>query len=63
MISHPVDEITVFGDHVQDVQLFNVGKRKVAVANAIDELKQVATHHIGINDEDSVVKFIEREVC
>jgi len=61
MISHPEDEITVFGDHIQDVQLFNVGKRKVAVANAIDEVKQVATHHIGTNEEDSVIKFIEDE--
>lgn len=61
MISHPADEITVFGDHVQDVQLFNVGTRKVAVANAIDEVKKVATHHIGMNEEDSVIKFIESE--
>ncbi|HEY6172567.1 MAG TPA: HAD-IIB family hydrolase [Candidatus Kapabacteria bacterium] len=61
MISHPIEEITVFGDHVQDIPLFNIGKRKVAVANAIDEVKQVATHHIGMNEEDSVMKFIEDE--
>jgi hypothetical protein len=61
MLSHPASEITVFGDHVQDVQLFQVGKRKIAVANAIDEIKQLATHHIGSNEEDAVVRFIEEE--
>jgi Cof subfamily protein (haloacid dehalogenase superfamily) len=61
MISHLTDEITVFGDHVQDIPLFNVGKRRVAVANAIEEIKPLATHHIGTNEEDSVMKFIESE--
>jgi hydroxymethylpyrimidine pyrophosphatase-like HAD family hydrolase len=61
MLSHPADEITVFGDHVQDVQLFKAGKRKIAVSNAIDEIKQLATHHIGSNEEDAVVRFIEEE--
>lgn len=61
MLSHSVDEITVFGDHVQDIPLFDIGKRKVAVANAIDEIKPLATHHIGLNEEDSVIRFIEGE--
>lgn len=31
----------------------------VAVANAIDEVKCVADHITGTNDEDGVAKFIE----
>lgn len=61
MTSHSRDEITVFGDHVQDIPLFNIGKRRIAVANAIDEIKPLATHHIGTNEEDSVIRFIENE--
>jgi Cof subfamily protein (haloacid dehalogenase superfamily) len=52
-------ELVVFGDHVNDVKLFEIAAHAVAVANAEETVKRVATHIIGSNEEDSVVKYID----
>ena len=52
------ENLTVFGDNLNDVKMFKTAARAVAVANATDEIKQYANHVIGSNEEDSVVKFI-----
>jgi len=51
-------EIVVFGDSSNDIKMFQLADRAIAVANATDELKRYATHVISSNNEDSVVKFI-----
>lgn len=51
-------ELVVFGDEVNDVKLFQLAKHSIAVANAINEVKQHASQVIGSNNDDSVVKFI-----
>ena len=51
-------ELVVFGDQNNDIKMFQLADRAVAVANASAELKRYATHVIGSNQEDSVVKFI-----
>lgn len=56
-----MDDLTVFGDNLNDVKMFRTAARAVAVANATDEIKQYAHHVIGSNEDDSVVKFILRE--
>ena len=56
-----MDDLTVFGDNLNDVKMFKTAARAVAVANATDEIKQYAHHVIGSNEEDSVVKFILHE--
>ena len=56
-----LDNLTVFGDNLNDVKMFKTAARAVAVANATDEIKQYAHHVIGSNEEDSVVKFILQE--
>ena len=53
-----MDDLTVFGDNLNDVKMFKTAARAVAVANATDEIKQYAHHVIGSNQDDSVVKFI-----
>ncbi len=55
------ENLTVFGDNLNDVKMFKTAARAVAVANATDEIKQYANHVIGSNEEDSVVKFILQE--
>ena len=55
------ENLTVFGDNLNDVKMFKMAARAVAVANATDEIKQYANHVIGSNEEDSVVKFILHE--
>lgn len=51
-------ELIVFGDHVNDINIFRTAAHAVAVANAMPDLKRHATQVIGSNEEDSVVKFI-----
>ena len=50
--------LVVFGDHWNDITMFQVAGTAVAVANAADELKAHATGVIGTNDDDAVAKYI-----
>lgn len=52
------EHLTVFGDNLNDVKMFKMAAKAVAVENATDEIKQYATEIIGTNEEDSVVKYI-----
>jgi Cof subfamily protein (haloacid dehalogenase superfamily) len=52
------DNLIVFGDHINDIKIFKTASQSIAVANAAAELKRHATHVIGSNQEDSVVKYI-----
>lgn len=54
-------EITVFGDHVNDIPMVKSADRGIAVENAIDEVKSHADFTIGPNREDSVIRFILEE--
>ena len=52
---------TVFGDSHNDIALFKEAKTKIAVANAIDELKELATVVLPhTNDEDGVGKYLQK---
>jgi hydroxymethylpyrimidine pyrophosphatase-like HAD family hydrolase len=51
-------ELIVFGDQINDIKIFQIAAQAVAVANALPEVKLHATHIIGSNEEDSVVKYI-----
>lgn len=52
-------ELIVFGDHVNDVEMFRLATHAIAVANAHPEAKRHATQVVGSNEADSVVRFIE----
>lgn len=53
-----LSEITVFGDHLNDVGMFNVAGTAIAVSNAEAELKALADQVIGSNDEDGVARYL-----
>jgi len=55
-------ELVVFGDHNNDISLFQIANRAIAVENATPELKGYATELIASNEEDSVVKYIHQAV-
>jgi Cof subfamily protein (haloacid dehalogenase superfamily) len=60
-----VDKVhtTVFGDSHNDLGLFAMAGRKIAVANAIDELKARADIVLPrSNDEDAVAHFLAEEI-
>ena len=55
------DRIVSFGDAVNDIPMFEVSDECYAVANAVPELKAIATDVIGSNDEDGVAKWLAAE--
>ena len=52
-------ETAYFGDDYDDIEPIRMCGVGVAVSNAIDEVKAVADHIAGSNDDDGVAKFIE----
>jgi hypothetical protein len=53
-------EITVFGDQINDLPMFQESGHAVAVANAVPELMPHADETIGHHEEDSVVEYLQR---
>lgn len=53
------DRVVVFGDAINDLDMFQMADECYAVANAAPELKEIATQVIGGNNEDGVVKWLE----
>jgi len=54
--------LVAFGDAQNDLSLFSVADECYAMANAVPELKEIATAVIGSNDNDGVAKWIEENV-
>ena len=57
------DRIVSFGDAVNDIPMFRISDECYAVANAVPELKAVATGIIGDNESDSVALWLREHVC
>jgi hypothetical protein len=58
MTGHKLENLTVFGDHINDIKMFQLAGTAVAVANAEDALKRRSDCIIGSNEEDAVVKYL-----
>ena len=57
-----IEDIVVFGDNINDVEMMQLnaeGAYSVAVANALDNIKESANEVIAANVEDGVVKYLE----
>lgn len=54
-------ELIVFGDHNNDLEMFEIADKAVAVANATLELKQRATQTIGHHTTDGVIDYIAED--
>lgn len=52
-------KLVVFGDSLNDISMFEIADESYAVANATDELKKIATHITGSNEEDAVVNVLK----
>ena len=52
----------MFGDNLNDIPMMKVADRSVAVSNAFDEVKEHANEITESNDEDAVVRWIERDI-
>ncbi len=52
------DKVVCFGDGRNDISMFERCDEKYAVANAVEELKILATGVIGSNNDDAVAKWL-----
>lgn len=52
------DRIVSFGDAINDIPMFEISDECYAVANAVPELKNIATGVIGDNDHDGVARWL-----
>ena len=52
------EQLTVFGDHINDIRMFELAGRAVAVENADERTKATEDEIIGTNDDDSVVRYL-----
>ena len=62
MTGHDLENLTVFGDHINDIKMLQLAGKGVTVADAEPEVKAVADEIIGSNDDDAVVKYILENV-
>jgi len=53
------DDAVALGDGYNDLEMFRAVKTRVAMTNAVDELKSIATHHTASNIDDGVAQFLE----
>jgi len=54
------NDLTVFGDNVNDLPMMKIAKNKIVVGNAKEELKTLATKIIGTNEEGAVLDYIRK---
>jgi len=60
-IQRDVSDFSVFGDSLNDIGMFKLAGRSIAVQNALDEVKAHADIILPhTNDEDAVAKFLEQ---
>ena len=52
--------VVVFGDQVNDIDMFRMADEAYAVAGAVPELAEHATAIIGANDDDAVARWLEQ---
>ncbi|MFQ5482469.1 MAG: HAD family hydrolase [Nitrospinaceae bacterium] len=55
----PLAKVVVFGDYLNDLEMFEAAGKAVAVANALPEVREAAGHVIAANAEQGVLKFLE----
>lgn len=59
----PREQVMVFGDDVNDLGLFRLCGFPVAMANAIPEIRAMASYVTASNDDDGVATAIEKFVA
>lgn len=57
-----LESTVVFGDHINDVGLFEAGGTRIAVRNAHERIRQLADHIIDSNELDGVAHYIQQQM-
>ena len=55
----PLSQVVVFGDYLNDLEMFEIAGKSIAVANALPEVQVVAHEVIGSNAEGAVLDYLE----
>ena len=58
-LSFPLSRVVAFGDYVNDLDMFKVAGKSIAVANALPEVKNAATEVIGSHEQGAVIEYLE----
>lgn len=53
------EKAVVFGDGKNDIDMFEIADESYAVANAVEELKSIATAVIAGNNDDGVARWLQ----
>lgn len=53
-------ELVVCGDNINDLPMFAIADRRIAVANAVDRVKHAADRIIAANDADGVAHYLQQ---
>ncbi len=62
-LNHDIKDTTVFGDSINDIGMFKIAGKAVAVANALEEVKKEADIVLKeSNDEDGVAKYLQQNI-
>lgn len=59
----PASDLLAFGDQLNDTALFKLAGQSCAVANAVPEIKQMATNVIPSNNEGGVLQELSQRFC
>ncbi len=63
-LGYPLEDVVVFGDGLNDIEMMKLnrhGVHTVAVGNALDEVKELASEVIDSNEDNAVVNYILKE--
>ena len=58
-LNFPLSKTLVFGDYLNDLDMFRVARYSVAMENALPEVKESANKIIGHNSQGAVLDFLE----
>jgi 5-amino-6-(5-phospho-D-ribitylamino)uracil phosphatase len=58
-LNFPLNKTMVFGDYLNDLDMFQVAGYSIAMENALPEVKKSADHIIGSNNQGAVLNFLE----
>lgn len=58
-LDFPLPQVTVFGDYLNDLDMFRIAGKAIAMGNALPEVKEAAHEVIGKNSSQSVVRYLE----
>lgn len=53
-------KVICFGDNLNDIPMFDLSDEAYATANAVEEIKKIATEVIGSCEENGVAEFLEK---